>query len=701
MKEQILIYANSTFGLGHLYRSLSLAVVLHKQYDVHLAYGGPYLNEVVYGNKLPQNIHLYQLPELTDDSFTQDIDFTSRVEILKGIVERHNPEYLIMEHVPFGRRNFKKEVKSLISLCPKAKVISSFRGIAAKDDTKILERLEEAKKDFSLYLVHNDREEYSIPWIGTASVRHTGYLPPFNFDRHVEPQEVRKQLGVRDGKLIMLSSGGGKDGEEFLAKAIQALKKIKHPIKVLVSTGPFIPSQSFEKIRGLVDSRFLVTKFNPHFNLYLEHADLSMNMCGYNTMSAVYYYKVPSLVYPRTTDKEQMIRADYFESRGIVKKLKEDEDWTKAIEERLETDKVYSILPRTYDAVPDMIGILNKEGPYEADIRIIRDCNNKCIMCDHWRDPARHEKIIDLPTMRRLIGDLKTMGTKKIILTGGEPMLHQDFYKICDFIKEKDMILSLKTNGTLINSDSITRFSKYSLDFISISIDSPDMVMHEKIRGVKGCFATTTGAFTLIKEHLPEVTTHTNMVVMRQNFRSLKNVAEMAKDLGIRHITLTLVRKFNDFVQNMEMNVEELEEYYYQIVPHIMDNPHGIRVNLAPHQKSLIGLSQKEIAEKLRNRAIGVEHLKDGRHGRQFYSEYYCHKPIDRVEIRSDGTVVPCCGLLDSKGLHMGNIKEQSMIEIWNSPKYANFRETDTLPRVPGCLHCSSYQFQNKKRATF
>jgi len=53
---------------------------------------------------------------------------------------------------------------------------------------------------------------------------------------------------------------------------------------------------------------------------------------------------------------------------------------------------------------------------------------------------------------------------------------------------------------------------------------------------------------------------------------------------------------------------------------------------------------------------------------------YICQAPFQRVFITWDGIVVPCHGdyLLHNR---MGNVKEKSIQEIWQSPKFENFRK--------------------------
>jgi len=84
------------------------------------------------------------------------------------------------------------------------------------------------------------------------------------------------------------------------------------------------------------------------------------------------------------------------------------------------------------------------------------------------------------------------------------------------------------------------------------------------------------------------------------------------------------------------------------------------------------------------------------------YMRSYCEHPWMTVSILYDGTVVPCP--LDYDGiLAMGNIKDQSLEEIWNSKKYCEFRKGHAEGSFPEFHYCSICDLpvmgaKNKKR---
>lgn len=79
-----------------------------------------------------------------------------------------------------------------------------------------------------------------------------------------------------------------------------------------------------------------------------------------------------------------------------------------------------------------------------------------------------------------------------------------------------------------------------------------------------------------------------------------------------------------------------------------------------------------------------------GTHGR-------CHGAVNHIGIHADGTVVPCC--LDQKAaINLGNVKEQSLLEILRSERFMKMREgfLNGVRVESFCQHCSFIKRFNK-----
>src|SRR4030095_14093215 len=115
--------------------------------------------------------------------------------------------------------------------------------------------------------------------------------------------------------------------EELLECAIAAgaLIEARVPHRMLLIAGPHMLADRFERLERLSANRPRVTLRRATTGLfpYLERADLSLSMAGYNTCLEILSAGVRALVYPFTghNNQEQTIRARKLERLGIVRMI--------------------------------------------------------------------------------------------------------------------------------------------------------------------------------------------------------------------------------------------------------------------------------------------------------------------------------------------------------------------------------------------
>ena len=83
-----------------------------------------------------------------------------------------------------------------------------------------------------------------------------------------------------------------------------------------------------------------------------------------------------------------------------------------------------------------------------------------------------------------------------MVFTGGEPTVHPHWEELLQASDRLGMVNLMVTNGSTLSPRTIEKFAKSSLSGVIISIDSQDLMVHEKNRGLKGVTQK-------IKEQLP------------------------------------------------------------------------------------------------------------------------------------------------------------------------------------------------------
>ncbi|MFA6543818.1 MAG: radical SAM protein [Limisphaerales bacterium] len=125
---------------------------------------------------------------------------------------------------------------------------------------------------------------------------------------------------------------------------------------------------------------------------------------------------------------------------------------------------------------------------------ITRRCNLKCIHCYSDSDAREYPGELSWDQCRGVMDDLARYGVPGLLLSGGEPLIHPRFYDIATYARQKDLRLTLSTNGTLIDREAAQRLKDTGFAYVGISLDGIGAI-HDHFRGRVGAFDKTVEAF--------------------------------------------------------------------------------------------------------------------------------------------------------------------------------------------------------------
>lgn len=106
----------------------------------------------------------------------------------------------------------------------------------------------------------------------------------------------------------------------------------------------------------------------------------------------------------------------------------------------------------------------NSPNLFFATIQLNTECNSNCSFCNNIFCPIciknSYKTIMDKDMFFELINGCIFYGLKEVLLTGGEPLLHPNICEICSYIEDRNISLSIKTNGLIkpINFPQDTKF---------------------------------------------------------------------------------------------------------------------------------------------------------------------------------------------------------------------------------------------------
>ncbi len=118
-------------------------------------------------------------------------------------------------------------------------------------------------------------------------------------------------------------------------------------------------------------------------------------------------------------------------------------------------------------------------------IELTLRCNLGCIHCGSAAGKGRRE-LLDLAAFVPLFRDLYLLGGERIVLLGGEPLLHPDWDSVTLMAAGFDLEVALITNGTLVTPAMARKMAGLPLTHVGVSIDGAEDRTHDRIRGVPG-----------------------------------------------------------------------------------------------------------------------------------------------------------------------------------------------------------------------
>lgn len=137
--------------------------------------------------------------------------------------------------------------------------------------------------------------------------------------------------------------------------------------------------------------------------------------------------------------------------------------------------------------------------------------------------------------------DAINAGTLNLLLTGGEPLLRQDFEQIYTALCEMGFIISLNTNATLITPDIVKLFSKYPPTSTAVTLYGANPCTYEKVCGDANGFAKTIHGLELLSNLSTELEVRTTYI--EDNMHELDQIRAIANRYTDRYAINTNVFK--------------------------------------------------------------------------------------------------------------------------------------------------------------
>ena len=175
-----------------------------------------------------------------------------------------------------------------------------------------------------------------------------------------------------------------------------------------------------------------------------------------------------------------------------------------------------------------------KKIPINGSIELLPLCNMNCDMC--YVRLSKEE--MDAQGVLRSweewleIGrQMKEAGTVFLLLTGGEPLLYPDFRKLYLGLRELGMILTVNTNGTMIDEDWAHFFGENKPRRVNITLYGADEKTYQDLCHFPGGFEKTINAVRLLQQQGVDIRLGSSLA--RNNQHDIDKILAIGEQLGV------------------------------------------------------------------------------------------------------------------------------------------------------------------------
>jgi MoaA/NifB/PqqE/SkfB family radical SAM enzyme len=301
-------------------------------------------------------------------------------------------------------------------------------------------------------------------------------------------------------------------------------------------------------------------------------------------------------------------------------------------------------------------------------------CNCRCMMCDIWI--IRETRQIQVSDLAPHMDSIRSLGVQWLVLSGGEPLLHQGLGDILALFKTEGIRITLLSTGLLLKD--CAQLIADSIDEVIVSLDGPPPV-HNEIRRVPDAFIRLSQGITAIKQLRPELPIHARCTVQKKNHSFVEATFETALALELASISFLAV-DITSTAFNRPHSWDEKRKLSVQLDHAEVETLAQAMEKLIAWQKANPGSSFiRESPDKLRRIVNHFRHLL----GQKEAIAPRCNAPWISAVIEADGTVRPCF-------FHppIGRLGDAPLTGILNSEKALHFRSALNIESNPICRNC-------------
>ena len=295
--------------------------------------------------------------------------------------------------------------------------------------------------------------------------------------------------------------------------------------------------------------------------------------------------------------------------------------------------------------------------PAELHIDLTDACTERCVHC---YVPQGECDFLAYESIEKVLRGFRAMNGLTVHLTGGEPMLHPDFEKVCRLCVKLNLNFIVFSNLTICDEKRIVFLKEVNPQFINVSLYSMDAAEHDAITCLPGSWQKTMDTILACEKAGVHIRLATPLLKANQGaFPALKQFADAHR----MHLipSCDIVPRANHTCSNLDYacSAAELERA-------LSDN------------------------KELFNRNWAGEMPKP--------EDKVCDIGVARLYLNAKGDYYPCDCMHEYV---LGNVRENTLAEVWKGEKlnYLRLLKNKDFDKCANCEHrpwckvCPAFNF--------
>jgi MoaA/NifB/PqqE/SkfB family radical SAM enzyme len=296
-------------------------------------------------------------------------------------------------------------------------------------------------------------------------------------------------------------------------------------------------------------------------------------------------------------------------------------------------------------------------------------------MCDIWKSNS-DKMMLSEADIVGMLASFKKLGTRWVVMSGGEALMNPSLFKFCEILKNEDMRITILSTGLLLerNAANIVEHT----DEVIISLDGSQEI-HDDIRRIPRGYQRLQEGVRAVKAVSTSFPVTGRCVIQQLNFADWPRIVESAREIGLDQISFLAADVSTDAFNRpqqwdesrtaeVSVDADQIDELESVVERIIVDFAGDISSGFIAESPAKL----RRISDYYAALARGSK-----------FPPVQCNAPWVSAVIEADGTVRPCF-------FHrsMGNIRQNALDELVNGPQEIAFRRTLDTGENPICQKC-------------